>query len=103
MSSERSKPTGGSRGTLEQRLRKLNKLRAAVVNAQAKYEDFLEIFSRDCPHPESHRSEWTHRRSNGFGSWSLERMPHCLICNKVQYNSAYSYRWGPIPLRDYED
>lgn len=78
----------------------LKKLEAATEQFQAAKQALIDS---GCVHPETHRSTWDHHYSNGFGSWKTEVMPYCKVCGKVQYNSAYSYRWGPIPVNHYED
>jgi len=85
------------------KLRRLEQLRNVANKAENAYLAYKKKLAKDCDHPQEHRSEWTHSSSNGYGSWRTELMPFCEICRKVQYNSAYNYRWGEIPHREYDD
>lgn len=84
-------------------LKQLQHLRNKVIEGEIKYGDYKKKLAENCTHPESERDEWSHSTSNGFGRWSTEIMPYCKICGKVQYNSAYNHRWGPVPVNNYAD
>lgn len=83
----------------------LHELIAEELNARAAVGAYRAHLAESCEHPDlpEWRGEWKHHKSNGFGRWRTEVMPYCKLCGKVRYNSAYNYKWGDIPVNNYDD
>lgn len=89
--------------SFDAKLKRLSELKNRREKAAKAVAEYTAKLAEDCPHPESMRGTFKHHFSNGYGKWRIEVMPHCNLCNKVQYNSAYNYKWGPIPVNNYDD